>query len=485
MNKRSLFLIIAGLLVLGVPAAASAQEGVTPEQTIELARSASPELRAALKERERAELLVEQFRYVFVPNFTGDAGWRAGQSPQQGPTGVVFVSNQSLSTNLALSYVLPVGTQLSGGVSFDRSVVDSVILGNLGVTYGAGLRFSVNQPLMRGLGKEIGLAQLDDAQLAVDSSELQRESQANDLARDALIAYWQLWLAQQQQLIEEQALEVARSALADAEARFELGAAAGADLITLKTEVAAARESLLVSEATVAQRQTELARLFGADELPSADMQSVPKFTATPGLERSVELALANSYDLAVLKISEQRAEIQARVASDSARPDVSAVGTLDVSGLGAGAGEAFAQVGRLEALIGYVGVSAALPLNNRSSEAAAERAQIDVSRLQDDREVIERQLRAQVKLQHTNLQTATQRLELARQTAALAEQNVKTVEDRFELGRATSLEVVQALQRLRESRQRMTSALIDAQIASITLRALTGQLLTDVANPR
>jgi outer membrane protein TolC len=214
-------------------------------------------------------------------------------------------------------------------------------------------------------------------------------------------------------------------------------------------------------------------------------MQSVPKFTATPGLERSVELALANSYDLAVLKISEQRAEIQARVASDSARPDVSAVGTLDVSGLGAGAGEAFAQVGRLEAIIGYVGVSAALPLNNRSSEAAAERAQIDVSRLQDDREVIERQLRAQVKLQHTNLQTATQRLELARQTAALAEQNVKTVEDRFELGRATSLEVVQALQRLRESRQRMTSALIDAQIASITLRALTGQLLTDVANPR
>jgi outer membrane protein TolC len=89
-------------------------------------------------------------------------------------------------------------------------------------------------------------------------------------------------------------------------------------------------------------------------------------------------------------------------------------------------------------------------------------------------------QLRADVASAHERLGSALRRLPLAQERVDNARAVVDGEQQRLALGTATSNDVIIAQQTLRESELKQLRTVVDAAVASVTLRQLTGQLLED-----
>lgn len=450
-----------------------------PASALEAAAAHDPNLAAALVERDRARLLVEVEERRYAPIFTNDTGFRAGQTAQPSPLGTQFIATRALTSSAALQYTLPYGTTMSASLDLERSVRDSVILGNLGTVYGTGLTVALSQNWLRGYGAQVGLASLRDARLASDVAELERVARANDLASEVLAAYWLLWYAERELAIQNESYAVTEAELALSQMRQAAGSSSRADVVALSSELASAREATLSLRVALTQRRIELGRLIGrlddAERLTTSGPVNPAPLPSRGELETS---QARRSPQLLRLVQAQQRAEISASLARDEARPELQSVATFNVNGIGETLGASWAQVSRFEALVGYVGMRLTLPLVSEGLQAQADRAQLLVERAALDLEASRQQLRAQLMQRYAEAELARERIQLSGEASALAEESVSLQRARFQAGDGTPFEVTQAIQRVQAANLRVAAAQRDLELARVELNRLAGLLM-------
>ncbi|MEC9396113.1 MAG: TolC family protein [Myxococcota bacterium] len=224
-----------------------------------------------------------------------------------------------------------------------------------------------------------------------------------------------------------------------------------------------------------------MARLLGVDisEAPSIEITATPPAARTAPAVASVrESARQQSPELARLVLERERAEIAVLLAEDQARMNLETIGSVNINGLGSSAGEAFSQFARFEAVVGYLGVRAEIPLWRDTLRAEAERTRLALARIAAQEREVRVQLDASSASLVNDLEAATARAELAQKTASLAAENVEATTNRFEIGQATSLDIVQVLQRQREAELRAARARVDQELARVAIENLTEPLV-------
>ncbi len=455
-------------------------EVLTPEQVLQKAVAQNPELRAAILDWRQARLQVTYEDYLFTPNAFAEADYTNGRRPSKNPTGVSLLASDSLRLSTGLDNTFRTGTQVSASVDFERATQDSVVLGNLGQTYGMGLVIELAQPWLRGFGTDITEANLHISQLQADSALAQRDQTASTLARDVLSGYWQLWYAQQELDIALSSRDLAQRKLDEGRARLKVGRVSEADLIPLQTEVARLNESVSTAQAGVQQARVDLAKLLSVPPTQAGwtTVQQAPTAEATPAIEAALETAEKRSYQLHQLKLSVGVSDIQAKVAENAALPRLDSTASVQVSGLGADLPDAFDQIGGFDAVTGMVGLRLELPIFDKGLDAEAERADLAVDSAKARYQSALDQLRAQVANSVHNLQTAKNNLELAKKTADLAAKQVEVQSTLFDNGRATMIDVVTALQDQSEAQLRVAQARLNSLQLALSLQDLTGTLL-------
>jgi outer membrane protein len=477
MNKY--YPIILGVLVAClVPLPILAQELITPAKALDFASRSHPSLKIVAAQKRRAELLVEQEEYRYIPTFNASGGFQYGRSPQLSSTGTTLVESNSLVLSSGISHTLPIGTQLAATVEFGRSFRDSVALGALGTAYDTTLKLEVAQPLLRGAGKDVGEAQLRAARYALTASEAESRAQTSTLALDVLTAYWSLWSAQRSVEIQEESLEVSRKQLADAEFRLSVGAVAPSQLVPMRIEIARGQESVVSARAVVRQKSIALAQLVGSS--PSDVLVASPDgpvLSAVSGLSQSVDLATSTSPRLARLKVTMESSKIAVSSAKDAALPKLDASGSVQVAGLGTSVGDSFAEFGGLDAIVLFAGLRLELPIINRSRQIDVERSEIAVQIAKDDYQQAEREIQSSVTSLLNDLGSSDERLALARETAALSRENVDAQSARFDAGRGTTLEIIDALKSFREAEFRVVQIQVERALTQLRLEDATGAL--------
>jgi outer membrane protein TolC len=446
----------------------------------------NPQLRSAVIEWRRARLAVTSEDYQFVPNLFAEGGYQAGRQPSRSTaaTGVSLLSTESIRMAAGIDHLFATGTRVSAALEAERSIQDSVVLGNLGETYGLGLLFEITQPWLRGFGRDVLLADLYAARLREDAALAERDSTASALARQVLVSYWDLWFAQRQLEITRAAIETAERELEQAQERLTVGQISEADLIPLQTEMARLEEDLVAGRALVDDASIELARLLGGESYAAprttgwATIAEPPEPEALPALATALEIAEARSYELRRLELSTDVAKIEARVADNLSLPRLDSTATLRISGLGEDVAGPFDQIGGLEGITGFVGLRLELPIVDTGLEAQAERAQLGVDSARATYQAAKDSLQAQVASSLNNLEATSERLELARRTAELAERQVEVQTTLFQNGRATMLDVVEATQQLNVAKLRVVSAQVDLAQLRLALEDTTGTLL-------
>jgi outer membrane protein TolC len=464
----------------------------------------SPTLKAALLEVESAQQAVAQYDAQYTPVVVLDASASQISTPTLFTNGVSLNRQRRVDAGAELRKHLLWGTDLSlrvaGSVQesyFRRPAISvpssaPVVLpmggtpflvpsGTFGPGYGVLGKLTLKQPLLRGRGRGVAEAELNAARSQRTAAQYARDRVASEQLRDALRAYWELWYAGTALAIQEQARAVAKRQRDEAQARADSGGLAPVEVLTFDTQVASREEDIAAAAAEQRRAELELRRLVGLAEQPQplgvADAEPPRNVAAA----RSVleEQALRESAELRERGAALELARIRARTASDPLRQRLDLDAYAQAQGLGnESASAAFDQFGNMQAVSAFVGLTYEAPVHRRSERAAAAQARIAVDSAETQLTEARQRLLSDLGKAIEQSRAQERRVELAEQTASIAERQLAAEQARFRSGASTALEVLVAEDRLRNARLRVARARADLVQSELSLHHMTGQLL-------
>ncbi len=449
---------------------------------VHLALKQNPDGQSAAAELTRAEHNLSAADSRYVPVLLLDAGYTHTENPSLNLGGVVTPRVNQVTTGAELRKRFALGTDVSARVQGNYQRVETTInpampdVVTLGPGYGLRARISVTQPLLRGAGHAVNLAELRSARLERSAALHARDRVLSQLVRDVLQAHWELWVTAQTLDIERRNRESALLQRDDALARERTGTLATADVLSFEVRVAAAEEAIENAEANYATRRAQLRRLLGTE--PEGAPGGEPPLPERPTGDLR-ELALGESPAVLAQRAQVALARQRAEVASDPSRARLDLTGYVETQGLGnENAAPALRQSTTLEAVSAHVSLSYEAPLTRARERAQAASAGASVEIAERALESLELSLGADLDAELSRFDAARRRIDLARRTVALAAAQRDAQVARFQSGSARALDVVQAEDTVRDAELRLLRARADLVQSHAALLHLTGQLV-------
>ncbi len=457
----------------------------------------NPTLRAAVADLAAARGLTTSESARYDTTLTVSLGATHAENPTLSPgTSSVQVSSSDYAeANATLQKTLAAGTQLSVSVGSTASkssspyVVSSAqgasqpLVLETGPGYLVSAKVGVTQPLLRGSGSEVTLSRHRQAGAAESAVRSERDRTARVLARDVLVAYWELWYAAKALDVDRAAQATALAQRDDAALRARTGSLAPADVLTFETQLATKEETLLQSELDRATRQNDLAHLLGR-ERGKADLEVADSEPPAPlGLPaEAVGRALERSPEIAVSRANVAVAEMQARTAADPYRSRLDLDAYVQAQGLGnQDVPSAFSQLAGLGVVSAHVGLTLELPLTGTRHRGEARRARSTLDSAQERLRAALNRVAAEVTTAGRKRELARQRIELATVSKTYAEQQLAAKRALFASGSATALEVTQAEDSVQGANKRLARARADVVEADLVLAYHLDALLKSV----
>ncbi|MCA9624537.1 MAG: TolC family protein, partial [Myxococcales bacterium] len=353
----------------------------------------------------------------------------------------------------------------------------------LGPGYGVTARLSVEQPLLRGAGSDLGEAELRARRQERRASRRRGLAQERVILRDVHLGYYELWYAEEALAIERATLALAEAELGAARARVATGAEPASSINAHLTERAERAEAVEAAELLAQQRGLELAWLVGLDEAAVFSATASPPAPPVMGrrsLKHATRRALAESPALAALDADLHAARERLRLAGENDRPALDLSGWVQSDGLGHQAvGPAFSQLGTFGAVSAQVGLRFEAPVSSSRHDAERSAARAAIDSLVAEQRALRQQIASDVRVLVARAKTSRRRLALARETVEAARADLAAARGRHHAGQAILLEVREAMDALRRAELRRRRLEVDWASADAALRALTGEPLT------
>jgi outer membrane protein TolC len=349
----------------------------------------------------------------------------------------------------------------------------------------ASARLTLKQPIARGVGSDVALAQQHKAELGAAESTVKAQLAAEELIRDIVSAYWELAYAAYEVDVRAEALDLARKQEQVTRQEIRAGTAPQNSLDAVSYEIALRDEALLAARLTFEKKSLDLRRKAGL-EIGRRDIVVRPKDPLElDNQDWSVDSVLAQSHrinrQLASVVLEKRIADIDVDVTHNAMLPQID----LNLSGAVLGTGdtpsEAFSGLGGNSSIgFGYQ-VTAGLTMSFELSGAARAAHAAAVAkrhRLDIDRVDLERQIDAEVVSSVKTLISGRTRVALADKAIAIAEDNVKAERASFLAQRSNNFQVMQRQTQLIEARLRRGKAVSEYRVAVAQLQYLSGSLL-------
>jgi len=285
-----------------------------------------------------------------------------------------------------------------------------------------------------------------------------------DVALQTVQSYMAVIVAQQMVVLREQAVRQARTQLQAAQANFQAGRVARADVVRAESALAAAEFDAVNARGQAETSRTALRTVMGLDG-------SAPVTVTVPAEPPPLEVAEAEAAQRALERPEVRRAEAEVRAAEAALAIAMMQGGvtvTLDgryvlISTAGSGTSAAGAW---------SVGVGVAVPLHDggrRAAQIEAARANLEATRARLDS--VRFQVRQEALMARLQVATATAKLEAARRSAAAAREAFNVAQGRYAAGVGTIVEVITAQTELAAAEVALAQAAADRWTTTAALR--------------
>jgi len=343
----------------------------------------------------------------------------------------------------------------------------------------ASLRATLKQPLSRGFGPGVALAQQHKADFVASEETIKAQLKGETLVRDAVVAYWDLAYAAFEMDVRTQALELAKKQEDLTHEQMRAGTAPSSAANAVIYEIQMRQEKLLAARIEFEHKSLELRRTAGL-EIGRRDILLRPgepfvigddEFDVDDMLQRS----RAGNRKLAAIQLQKKAADVDVTVTKDQTKPQLDLTFSGALIGDGEGAGEALGSIGNSYELT--AGLSFSFEISGAAGKARdaaiARRKRLDV-----DREDAERQIDTAVVNAVHVVTSARTRVALSEKAISVAEENVRAERANFMVSRTTNFSVMQRQTELIEARLRFGQAVADYHKAVAQLQFLSGVIL-------
>jgi outer membrane protein TolC len=327
---------------------------------------------------------------------------------------------------------------------------------------------------LRGFGPAIARRSLTSAELRRADADRQQALTEQQVAVEVASAYYRV--VAQQAFVEVAKKSVDRAAkLRDAsEAKLVAGLVSQLDVLRARQLVSQAEIQLFEAESAAEDARDQLAFLMGRESDQPFEVESeIPAPEATVDVENAVTVALANRLDLKSVLASGADADRQASFARNQLLPqfDVNFALTRRETA------DSFARSFGVDRFQFATFFTISMPVDRTPQLIEYQNALIDRDRRKRDVATLQRRISDDVKRAVRERDRLLRALKAAELSVDIGRKEVEIAQLRYERGLSNNLDVVTAEGNLLGAESRRISALADAAVSRLSLRALLGIL--------
>lgn len=376
---------------------------------------------------------------------------------------------------VSLDQKLPTGAALS--LDFDNRRQDSSPAPGINPAYRGEVRFSLVQPLLKGLGSTVTeqgiLLAAKDRDVAVENLR----EQAFAVLSEVRNGYFEALRLRRNVLARQTSVALAETLLAENRERVRVGMLPQLDVLEAEFGLKQRERDLLDAERAYLDALDLLALLLDSPE--PVTVAAVPMENAVQtDLQADTQQALAKRPDVQRRHREIERLDIQRRVARNARLPALDLGASYGHKGLGREYSNNLSDLGGGDFPNWQVGLTLSYPLGNREARHEARR----LAFLQQSRQALLAQLHSQVRTEIMAairlLEVSGKKLEVAASGLAFAEEKLRNVMKRKEVGLATTRQVLEAEEDLAQARTDESASRADYHNAVTVYWQVSGQLL-------
>jgi outer membrane protein TolC len=347
-----------------------------------------------------------------------------------------------------------------------------------------GYLLTYNQPLLRGLGRQVNLWQYVVAQNNLSISESQFRQTAIDTVDIAEKAYWDLNFAILQLRTSRFALKVAQDFLEQNKIKVRVGTLAPIEITQAEAQVADRNETVILAEANLRAAEDAIRKAIGMRkdspdwDRPVRPSDSLQVNEVTPSEEESYAAALANRPDIeqAKLVMANGNTELQAR--KNLRRWGLDFTGTYGDLLDGEQHISGSPRPDQIDTSSWRAQLGLTVPIGNRNALANYNRAQASLTQTQFLMQEAEQVARLDVRQSVRQVDTTLKRVRAANVNVRLQVEKLRAEQKKFENGMSTSFQVLSFQNDLFDAKSRENLAMADYNKALVDLSRSEGTLL-------
>jgi outer membrane protein len=381
-----------------------------------------------------------------------------------GVTGMDSESDESLGLGLELQRKFEAGTSLSLEPSVTK---DS--------EYTSGVGLSINQPLLRGFGREVNLAGIRNAEYSNRTSQRNLYQTMVNTVLDTVSAVYQV--IKQRELVrlnESLASRLLQHADA-ARLKEKIGLATPMDVYRAEIRLKDVQDSLSSSKQDLRDAEDRLKIILALPLESDLDFSAPLEYTPIQlRQEDAVEIAMKNRVELDQADDEIRQAQRNSRIAKHNILPKLNVVLNYNRFGSSDDFGE---STGLDESSWGIQLVSST-DVSRTSEKAAYQQSMINLETARLNRDARQDEVYRQVRTQLVALEAVEKRIGIRRDKVTQAEGKMSLATIKFSYGMADNFDLIEAEQELLQARVDMLSATIDYVKGMYSLRAVLGTLI-------
>jgi outer membrane protein len=413
--------------------------------------------------------------------------------------GVPVVQSDRRSSSFSLAQLTPWGGEARTRLFASRTASNSADL-PFNPAYSASGGVELAQPLLRDFGRLVTERPIIQARLASGQSREIFEQQVANLLLDVENAYWDLVEEGEQLNVARQSLELARELHERNRIQVDVGTLAPIEMVQSEATIALREEGIITAGARLGDAADRLLQLLNLKQAMAEGLTVEPRTPPqTPpveiDLERGIATALAERPEIRQQQLQVERFEVDAaffrnqklpvadvvvgyesNAQAGRARPDLG----FPITALNEDLPDAFGDVFQREFPGWSIGLTVAMPLQNRSARAASAIADLDLEQGRTVLGQLELEVITQVRSAARAVRTAEQQITSAQATVRLQERNLDAEQRRYENGMSTSFRITEIQEDLTAARSRLVSAITNYRRALTSYHRATGRLLDE-----